>query len=61
MIQTELQPTSGRYKVRVRDDTYFEENTEFRDDITEVQYRAANKTAKRMTKKCGEDEKGAKS
>ena len=60
MIQTELQPTSGRYKVRVRDDTYFEENTEFRDDITEEQYRAANKSAKRRTKKCGEDEKGAK-
>ena len=60
VIQAELQPTTGRYKVRVRGDTYFFENTEFRDDITEEQYRAANKSAKRRTKKCGKDEKGAK-
>ena len=59
MIQAELQPTSGRYKVRVRDETYFFDNTEFREDITEEQYRAANKSAKRRTKKCGDDEKGA--
>merc|ERR1712117_397666 len=61
VIQAELQPETGRYKVNVRDDTYFFENTEFRDDITEEQYRAANRTAKRRTKKCGEDDKGAKS
>ena len=60
MIQAELQPETGRYKVNVRDDTYFFENTEFRDDITEEQYRAANRTAKRRTKKWGEDKKRLK-
>ena len=61
VIQAELQPETGRYKVNVRDDTYFFENTEFRDDITEEQYRAANRTAKRRTKKCEEDDKDTKS
>ena len=39
VVQTELQPETGRYKVRVREETHFAENTEFRDDITEEQYR----------------------
>eukprot|EP00088_Acartia_fossae_P032585 TRINITY_DN33344_c0_g1_i1.p1 TRINITY_DN33344_c0_g1~~TRINITY_DN33344_c0_g1_i1.p1 ORF type:complete len:139 (-),score=28.11 TRINITY_DN33344_c0_g1_i1:173-556(-) len=50
----------NRYQMKIREETHMFENNPFREDVTEEEYRAANKSARRRGGSCDEAKKDSK-